>query len=181
MVKDKIVQFVSFETPLDEEQFITQWEQYNRSVNSDLDVTLHQSEKNGQFNYIALHRYAAGELKFSFTRAKKSSRNAEPQIKAKQAGGYLLVEEQRAGETHPDEKKVFAFSTAVFTKAADYKLLAQYGKLNIYNAYYENCQYGFILEFFVKGSQLPAFLEQLQTFDHFTTGVFKECALQHHQ
>ncbi len=178
MVKDKIVQFVSFETSLNEEQFITQWEQYNRSVNSDLYVTLQQSEKNGRFSYIAQHRCLPGELKFSFTRAKKSSRNPEPEIKARQAGGYLLLQEERAGEVRPNETKVFAFSTDTFTNAVDYKSLAAHGKLNIYGAYYENCQYTFILEFFIKSGSLAPLLEQLETFGTFATGVYKECALQ---
>ena len=45
MRADKIVQFVCFDTTLGSEQFIKRWEQYSRSVNSDLDVTVQQSEK----------------------------------------------------------------------------------------------------------------------------------------
>jgi len=178
MGEDKIVQFVSFETTLNTEQFITQWEQYNRSVNSDLDVSLQQSEKNGVFRYIAQHRCPAGELKFIFTRAKKSSRNPEPEIKAKQAGGYLMIQEERMNDAHANESKVFAFLTDPQADLNVYRQLSVQGKLNIYEAYYENCQYAFILEFFVKNKNLVALLEQLKLQNVPDTGVYKECALQ---
>lgn len=178
MGKDKIVQFVSFETSLDAEAFVTQWEQYNRSVNSDVDVSLQQSEKNGRFRYIAQHRCPGGELKFSFTRAKKSSRNPEPEIKARQAGGYLLIQEERTGDLHTNETKVFAFLGDPVTNLNNYRQLKAKFKLNIYEAYYENCQYAFILEFFIKNDSLPSLLEQLKILDAPEIGVFKECALQ---
>jgi hypothetical protein len=178
MSEDKIVQFVCFETTLNTEQFIMQWEQYNRSVNSDVDVTLQRSENNGVFKYIAQHRCPAGELQFVFTRAKKSSRLPEVEIKAKQAGGYLIVQAERINDAHPDESKVFAFLTDPSASLDVYRQLANHDKLNIYEAYYENCQYAFILEFYVKNKHLTALLEQLKSNAVHETGVYKECALQ---
>ncbi|MEO6313506.1 MAG: hypothetical protein ABIU63_03935 [Chitinophagaceae bacterium] len=178
MGEDKIVQFVCFETILNTEQFVTQWEQYNRSVNSDVDVTLQQSENNGVFKYIAQHRCAVGELKFIFTRAKKSSRTPEPEIKAKQAGGYLVVQAEKINDAHPDESKIFAFLTDATTNLDVFRQLTNRGKLNIYEAYYENCQYAFILEFFVKNKFLSPLLEQLKAHTVHEVGVYKECALQ---
>jgi hypothetical protein len=179
MGEDKIVQFVSFETTLNTEQFISQWEQYSRSVNSDLDVSLQQSEKNGVYRYISQHRGsgAAGELKFVFTRAKKSSRVPEPEIRAKQAGGYLMVQEERMNDVHVNESKVFAFLTDPLTDLGVYRQLINHGKLNIYEAYYENCQYAFILEFFVKNKFLTTLLEQLKSFNIPDMNVYKECTL----
>ena len=56
MREDKIVQFVVFETTLAKEQFLMQWEQFTRSVNSDQDVTLQQSEKNGLMPLLTIIR-----------------------------------------------------------------------------------------------------------------------------
>ncbi|MEO5685473.1 MAG: hypothetical protein ABIQ88_22695 [Chitinophagaceae bacterium] len=178
MGEDKIVQFVCFETTLNTEQFIAQWEQYNRSVNSDVDVTLQRSEKNGSFKYIAQHRCAEGELQFVFTRARKSSRTPEVEIKAKQAGGYSIVQAERINDAHPDESKVFAFLTDPTAALDVYRQLPHHGKLNIYQAYYENCQYAYVLEFFVKNKNLVTLLEQLTALHVPETGVYKECALQ---
>ena len=49
MREGKLVHFVCFETALDKERFVNRWEDYSRPVNSDLDVTLQQSEKDGMF------------------------------------------------------------------------------------------------------------------------------------
>lgn len=178
MGEDKIVQFVCFETTLDTAAFITKWEQYNRSVNSDADVTLQRSARNGAFKYIAQHRCTAGELQFIFARAKKSSRLPEVEIKARQAGGYAIVQAERINDAHPDESKVFAFLADPQPVLANYRQLVNHGKLNIYEAWYENCQYTYILEFFVKNKHLLPLLDQLKALHVQETGVYKECALQ---
>jgi len=178
MGEDKIVQFVSFETTLNTEQFVMQWEQYNRSVNSDADVTLQQSENKDAFKYIAQHRCAAGELQFVFTRAKKTSRMPEVEIKAKQAGGYLVVQTERLNDAHPDESKIFVFLSNANVGPEALRHLPNHGKLNIYEAYYENCQYAYILEFFVKNKHLSPLIEQLKIHGVHDFGVYKECALQ---
>ena len=138
MRANKIVQFVYFETILPFEQFITQWEQFNRSVNSDLDVTLQQSAKNGMFRYIAQHRYAAGEFQFVFTKAGRSSRTPEVEIKAKQAGGYSILQAEKMEDAAADESKVFVFVIRPQAELTAYKQLQAHSKLNIYEAYYEN-------------------------------------------
>jgi len=174
----KIVQFVCFETTLDTEQFIKRWEEYSRSINSDLDVTLQQSEKDGLFRYIAQHRCAAGELQFVFTQAKRSSRTPQVGIKTKQAGGYSILQSERMNDAHADESKVFAFLIYPQTDLNVYRQLSAHSKLNIYEAYYENCQYAFILEFFLKNKYVTELLEQLKQYDAAEIGIFKECILQ---
>ncbi len=178
MRRNKIVQFVCFDTILASEQFIKRWEQYSRSVNSDLDVTLQQSEKNGGFRYIAQHRCPPGELQFVFTKEGRSSRTPQVEIKAKQAGGYSISQEERANDVHAGESKVFAFLINPQTDLNVYRQLSANGKLNIYEAYYENCQYAYILEFFVKNKYMAELLEQLKQYDVPEIGIYKECVLQ---
>lgn len=178
MGMDKIVQFVCFETILDSELFIKQWEQYNRSANSDEDVTLQQSEKKSIFKYIAQHRNVSGEFKFVFTKSGKSSRTPEVEIKAKQAGGYSILQAERKDNVFTNEIKVFAFLGNPQTDLNIYKQLSSSGKLNIYEAYYENCQYAYILEFFVKKELAEDLLAQLKLNDITDTGIYKECILQ---
>ncbi|MEP6595721.1 MAG: hypothetical protein ABJA71_07225 [Ginsengibacter sp.] len=178
MRKNKIVQFVCFDTTLGSEQFIKRWEQYGRSVNSDLDVTLQQSEKKGVFRYIAQHRCLPGELQFIFTKEGRSSRTPQVEIKAKQAGGYSISQEERTNDVHLGESKVFAFLVNPQTDLNVYRQLSAHGKLNIYEAYYENCQYAYVLEFFVKDKYVAELLEQLKQYDVPETGIYKECVLQ---
>ena len=108
MKKDKIVQFVFFETTLDSEAFILQWEQYKRSVNSDINVTLQQQVlKNGAFKYISQHRSSSGE--FQFILGKRSSKTPEVEIKRKQAGGYSVLQHGSNNDLNADESKIFVF------------------------------------------------------------------------
>ena len=178
MRQDKTVQFVCFETTLDTERFISQWEHFTRSANSDVDVTLQQSEKNGVFKYIAQHRYAAGEFQFVFTKATRSSRTPEIEIKAKQAGGYSILQLERSTDARADESKIFVFLTNSQTDLALYKQLSIAGKLNIYEAYYENCQYAYILEFYVKNKNAAELMAQLKLLEPNEVRIYKECILQ---
>lgn len=178
MKAEKIVQFVYFETALDSEQFINKWEEFARSVNSDLDVTLQQSEKNGVFRYIAQHRCPAGEFQFLFTKGKKTSRTPEIGIREKQAGGYSILQYERKSEALHDESKLFVFLSDPRSNLDTYRKLFSQSKLNIYEAYYENCQYAYILEYFVKSKLVPELIEQLKTQDGAEIGVYKECLLQ---
>ena len=177
MREDKVVQFVCFETKLSPEQFIIHWEQYTRSVNSDLDVILQQSEKNSLFKYIAQHRFPAGELQFVFEKARRSSRTPEVEIKARQAGGYSILQSQRTNDAHEDESKIFVFLVHSPADLNTYKQLSAHSKLNIYEAYYENCKYACILEFFVKDKYAANLLEQVKLHTSDEIGVYKECVL----
>lgn len=177
MMPDKKVQFVCFETTLDKQQFIKRWESYTRSLNSDADVTLQQSEKDGIFRYIAQHRLVDGELQFIFSKEGRTSRIAQERIKTKQIGGYAIMHEERPERAIGNESKIFIFITDQKTNLGPYKKLSCPFKLNIYEAYYENCKYSCILEYFVKTKQVASLLEELQQFDPNEMGIYKECLL----
>jgi hypothetical protein len=177
MRNDKIVQFVSFETTLDTEKFIAKWEQYKRSINSDSDVILQQSEKNGLFRYVVQHFCDAGELQFVFSNTKKPSRIPEVEIKTKQLGGYSMMQTERTNDARPDESKAFAFLTNPVANLDSYRQLPVSIKLNIYEAYYENCQFAYVLEYFVKNKLVAELRQQLKQFDGIETAIYKECSL----
>jgi len=174
MRKEKVVHFVCFDTVLGREPFLAQWEQYTRSVNSDQDVTMQQSEKNGQYKYIAQHRCVAGELQFLFSKNRRSSKTPEVEIKMKQAGGYSLLQEEKQNDTQSDERKVFAFITVPQTDLEKFRELGEHAKLNIYEAYYENCQYAYILEYFVNKKFAKELTDNLNLEQVEETSVFKE-------
>ncbi|MEO8771944.1 MAG: hypothetical protein ABI402_17740 [Ferruginibacter sp.] len=177
MIKDKVVQFVCFETKLNCDQFLIQWEHFNRSTNSDLDVILQHSEHNAVFRYIAQHRCIAGELNFAFTKGKKSSHTPEIGIKTKQAGGYSILQEEKKNDVSAGESKLFSFITDPTTDLSIYKQLSAYSKLNIYQAYYENCSYAYILEFFVKNKYVSVLQEQLKLISGIDCRIYHEMSV----
>jgi hypothetical protein len=177
MRSDKIIHFVSFETSLDREHFINKWENFVRSVNSDTDVTLQESKKNNLFRYIAQHRCDSDEFRFIFTKAAKITRSKEVEIKVKQIGGYSIVQEEKSGDAAMNESKLFAFLISPGIDLNPYKELEIQNKLNIYEAYYENCEYAYILEFFVKNKYVAEFAELLKQYNPSEVGIYKECLL----
>jgi hypothetical protein len=179
MVKEQVVQFVHFETKLDREAFITQWEQYSRLVNHDLKVTLQQCRKNNYFQYIAQHRCAADEFDFVFEKRPRTRNNfaAEP-IRVERLGGYRILLSERESDLRPDERKILVFLSNTKSGLDTYRSVCSEGKLNIYEAYYENSRYAYILEFFVKKDFAPKSMDLLAQFHPAEIGIYEEYRLE---
>lgn len=174
MATDKKVQFVCFETTLDKEPFMKRWEEYTRSSNSNADVTLQQSEQKGLFRYIAQHRFLSGELQFVFSKKPRASKVVQTQIKTTQPGGYSILQAERLDVAAANERKIFIFLTDPQADLTTYKELPVTFKLNIYEAYYENCKYAYILEYFVKSKDAELLQEQLKLHDVTDVDIYKE-------
>jgi len=174
MRQDKIVQFVCFETTLDNDQFIAQWEQFTKPANITQEVTLQQSEKNGLFRYIAQYRCTVGEFGFVFSKARRSPHTPATSIRVDQMGGYSILQFQRTSDVKSDESKVFAFLINSEGDLNIYNKICPSAKLNIYEAYYENCHYTHILEFFVKNEFAEELVHQLKQYDVTEIRIYKE-------
>jgi hypothetical protein len=179
MKEASIVHFVCFDTTLDITPFMQRWEEYTRSVNSDTNVTMQQSITKNSFRYIAQHYCRAGELRFTFTKASRRSPHiAHISITELEAGGYSVLQAERKGNTHANESKVFVFINSAQTDIEAYRHLSVHGKLNIYSAYYENCKYSFIMEYFIPNQYAAELVEQLNKFAGVKTGIYKQYAIQ---
>jgi hypothetical protein len=178
MRQDSVIQFVCFETILDKGPFMAKWEHFTRSVGSDQDVTLQQSKKDDHFMYLAQHRCTTGQFKFFFEQTKRSSKDREISIRAKPIGGYSLLQSERKFSSAKGEIKLFAFITDNRADLEPYKKLAEKGDLNIYEPYYENSSYAYILEYFIHHSHAEELLGQLKQLDANEAGIYKEFILQ---
>ena len=176
METNEKVQFVCFETTLDKEQFSKRWEQFRHSLNSNKDVTLHQNETEGRFNYVAQHRFTSGELEFKFSNEGRNSRIVQVPIKSILAGGYSILQANRLHNAAGNERKIIIFLSDPRADLKIYKQLFVAGNLNIYEAYYENCRYSYILEYYIKAKDSLAMLDQLKQYDIADIGIFKEYA-----
>ncbi|HXS57724.1 MAG TPA: hypothetical protein VN726_16435 [Hanamia sp.] len=177
MTPNTKVQFILFDTILPAEPFMKRWKEYTRSSNSDADVTLQQSSHHGGFRYIAQHRFAREEVQFVFAKEKRSSRIPQESIRSQMAGGYAISQAGRLSDTGPGERKVFAFITDPATDLTIFKDLSRQGQLNIYEPYYENCKYCFILEYFVKRKPAGGLVEQLKNLEIMDAAVYQECKI----
>jgi hypothetical protein len=177
MTPNTKVQFVFFETILSAEPFMKRWNEYTRPSKRDKDVTMQQSEKKDIFIYIAQHRFESGELHFLFAKEGRASRIPREKIKITQVGGYSVLQAERLAQSVVGESKVFIFLTDANADLSVFKELKVNNKLNIYQAYYENCTYAYILEYFVKNNYVARLLEELKQYTTTETGIYKECTL----
>ena len=176
MAEDIKVHFVCFETTLDSELFMKRWKEFNRSSYSDMDVTLQKSKKNNLFLYIAQHRFETKDQQFEFAKEPKSTRVVQERIKTTIAGGYVMLRPEFRHEATMGESKIFIFLADAKTDLTAYKTMPVSNKLNIYKAYYENCGYAYILEYFVKNKHAVELTEHLKKYDSSETGIYREYA-----
>jgi len=177
MKEKTIVQFVVFETTLDSREFFVRWEQYNRSVNDEATATLQRHVlENGKFKYISQHKCSSNEFSFVLNKERRTAKNPVAEIRKKLTGGYSAIQLEYDGEMKADESKIMIF---VLDQSADldgFRQFSVHGKLNIYEAYYENCEFAYILEFFVKNEYASDVLQQLKILTSFAeAGIYTEC------
>lgn len=177
MKQKTIVQFVVFETALDSSEFFVRWEQYHRSLNDEATATLQRHVlKNGKFKYVSQHKCASNEFQFVFNKERRTSKKPVAEIRKKLTGGYSAIQLEYTGEMKADESKIMIF---VLDQSADldsFRQFSVHGKLNIYEAYYENCEFAYILEFFVKNEYAADVLQQLEILTSFAeAGIYTEC------
>lgn len=176
MNKDNIVQFIGFVTKLKLEDFSQTWEHYCRQFKKDPGANLLQSaaEKNNfKYRFISQHHCGTADFRFAFMKGRNSEHFPEQTAKVVQLGGYTTIQTQHDSTDSGKAVKVLAFLDHREYEIDFYKTLPC-SSLNIYQAYYENCSYGYILEYFVKADEAEELTTQLKNRNWNESGVFKE-------
>ena len=177
-IKDAIVQFVCYETNMNTEEFVMQWERFTkRFLNKGIEVTLQeQMFARNKFRFISRNVWPQDSFQFVFMEGRLSHNFPEGHVKVVEAGGYtpLQIECNHA----KDATKIMVFAKNPKTDTESYKKMTGYQHLNIYEAYYESCKYAYILEFFVKEMNVTDFRKQLDLKNNLTEiGVYKEYSM----
>lgn len=179
--KDTIVQFVCFITKLELDEFAPKWEQFAKRLTGkkqETDLQEHISESKNKFRYISRHEWAAEDFQFSFMNDRKSEHFPEQNVKVVQIGGYISQTTKKYHEKDSDVTLI-SFISHNETDMDFYRQLTLPHHLNIYQAFYENCTYGYILEFFVPENDSQELLEQLKQRPDAETGMYKACLAEH--
>jgi hypothetical protein len=179
MKKNTIVHFVGFVTPLEPDTFIPAWEQYAKRFMGKKNGSTFQQDilaRKNKPNYLSRHEWDEPGFDFSFMNGRRSEHFPEHNIRVVQLGGYLLMDPDLAQANKEKDTKVISFISHDETDLGFYrKLPCRYLRVN--QAYYESCQYGYILEFFVNESGVDQLLELLKQREKLETGVYREPAL----
>jgi len=180
MKKDSIIQFVCFITHLDFEEFVVKWEHYAKQfmTNSGA-MTLQQgAETKSRYKYVSQHEYRQEGFRFAFMKGRSSEHFPEQKVKVIQAGGYMPVQIE-CRHLEEGDVKVMAFISHNETDIDFYSQVSLYRHLNIYQAYYESCTYGYILEFFTPETDAHELVEQLKTRAGIDVALYRECLVPH--
>ncbi len=183
MKKDTIFQFVCFDTPLTPGEFLPLWESFAEKFisNRASAISLHQQDGNkNKFRYISKNEWPSNDFQFVFQKGKISDKFPAGQVKVIQAGGYSPVQIEHPKKTEKGELRIVAFINDSRTSLDFYRQLNTYRHLNIYEAYYENSLFTYVLEFFVKEPDAPGIIEQLKKQSLQTEAfAYRECVLEH--
>ncbi len=178
MKKDAIIQFVCFVTTLGEDEFAPQWEKFAKKLkrNSDPDLQQQTSATKNRFRFISRHEWTEQDIQFSFMNNKRAEHFPEHSVRVVQIGGYIPFLIKKKNNIEEDGfVKLMAFIGHNENDIDFYSQLPQARHSNIYQAFYENCTYGYVMEFFIaekESAELLALLKQRSGVD---VGIYKEC------
>jgi hypothetical protein len=182
MQKGSIIHFVGFITAIEPEDFVSQWEQYARHFKTRSGGMFLQQQQEAdtkfRFKYLSRHEYREGDIRFSFMKERSSEHFPEQQVKVVQAGGYSPLQVECKNPGNSKDVTVMVFVSPRKNDMDFYRQLT-YHKLNIYEAYYENCTYSHILEFLVTETDVSEILLQLKLIPGIEVSVYKECMVPH--
>ena len=182
MKKDKIFQFVGFITNLGPDEFAPKWEQYaKRLMMKKAEPALLQqvSGTKSKFRYISQHEWPDQDFQFSFMDERRSEHFPEHNVKVVQTGGYIPLSFERRHPEEENDVKLIAFIGHNETDIEFYRRLPLYHHLNIYQAFYESCSHGYVMEFIVPEKNADELLLQLKQRSNTETGVYRDCFVPH--
>lgn len=182
MKKDTIVQFVGFVTNLDLDVFAPEWERFAKKViDKKNEPSLQQQvpDTKAKFKYVSQHEWFDRDSNLRFMDDKKSVHFPEQQVRVVQIGGYITLQFKKRQDTDDNQVRLIAFISHNETDIGFYSELPLNGHLDIYQAYYESCAYGYVLEFFVPETDAEELMLQLKQRLGVEAGIYKESFVPH--
>lgn len=175
MKEETIVQFVCFITDLETEEFGTEWKGYTETLKATKTKTILYRQTAGEniYRYVSKFEWPESDFQFTFMKERKSGRFSESKVRALQMGGYITIEQHENYAARSTDTTIIAFIHHNETDISYYKQLPSYSQLNIHQAYYENCNYGHVLEFIVPAKDTDALLLSLEKRPGVHVAVYK--------
>lgn len=175
-MKKNITQFVCFETNVDFDKFIGNWEHYAKKFESKEVKTnlLEQMNVKSRYKYVSQHMASPDELQFTFMKEKRSVILPESKIKVIQAGGYKPMPSITKHPESSDAVKILLFVPKSVFDIEPFKEL-DFSSLHIFEAYFESCNYSYVLEFIIGESAGEEMIKEIKNLLHNPdVGMYKE-------
>ena len=177
MQNENILQFVGYITQLNSDEFLLQWESFAKENKmGDSSVVLQQgNETKGKYRFLSIHNCRKDEFNFDFMKSRKSRVFPEQKVKVMQTGGYINIGPHLSHVSEEAELRILVFLSPAITNLDFFNQLPFNQYMRVYQAYYENCTYGHILEFFITEVELPVLMAQLMAGPIIDIAVYRNC------
>ncbi len=177
MKKDSIIHFVGFTTDIGFDEFIVKWDYYARQVSTGNSAVVLQQDTDtkSRFKYVSQHKLKNDDIMFTFMKGRNSEHFADQKVRVVNIGGYTALQ---TGCKHPEENtdtRLIVFISHNETDINFYRQLLPPDCINLYQAYYESCAYGYIAEFFLPEAGVADLAEQLKIRTGCEVSQYKEC------
>jgi hypothetical protein len=182
MKKDTIFQFVCFITNLGVEEFAPKWEHYAKRLQLKKTEPSLQQQVPGtksRFRYISHHEWPDQDFQFSFMDERRSEHFPEHNVKVVQTGGYIPLYVEKRQPEEDNDVKLIAFISHNETDIEFYRRLPHYHRLHIYQAFYESCSFGYVMEISISEKDADDLILQLKQRPGVETGIYRECLVPH--
>ena len=178
MNKDSIVQFVRFVSSLEPDEFMEIWRPFARLLCDDRESILLEemvpAKTSSRLSYVSQHICSPEDFSFAFMKGKTTAHLPEHKASVKQLGGYLPIQIQSPRNNPKVNSRILSFVGHGEMELAFYQQQTfQY--LNIYEAYFENCAYNYVLEYFVEPEKATDLLAELNNRTNVEAARFKVC------
>ncbi len=176
-----MIYFVGFMTDIGFDEFVVKWEFYAKQVSSSHHsaVLQQETEAKTRFKYVSQHKLKNDSISFSFMKGRSSEHFAEQKVKVVNLGGYSVVHNGNSHSQENSENRLIAFIGHNDTDISFYKDLLPLRQTNLYEAYYENCAFGYIMEFFPAEKDADDLLRQLKSRPGVEVSVYRESLAPH--
>ncbi|HUR67257.1 MAG TPA: hypothetical protein VMZ03_12985 [Chitinophagaceae bacterium] len=173
-------QFVGFVTRTGPDQFIPEWEPYAKKLQQKkqeprlLELT---ADVKNRYRYLSKHEWPDGDFNFSFMNKRKSEHFPELNVQVVQLGGYMPVLPKKKYMEETEDIRLLAFINHSETDIDFYRHLSMVRHLTVYEAYYESCTYGHIIEFVTREANVEELLLLLEKRPGVTAASYRECTV----
>lgn len=181
MKKDSPLYFVGFITDIGFDEFIQKWDYYAKQESTtNFAVVLQQeTESKTRFKYVSHHKLKNDNITFTFMKGRNSEHFADQKVRVVNIGGYTPMLALYNHPTKNNDTRLLAFLSHNETDIDFYRQLLPIECVNIYQAYYESCTYGYVVELFLPEIAAEGLLQQLKTRPGIEVSLYKECMVPH--
>jgi hypothetical protein len=182
MKNNGIIQFVGFITSLDSDTFVSSWDQYARAFLNEPGAHILQESTvdKSRFKYVSRHASEQGDLRFRFMKGRETEHFAGQKVKVVQAGGFMPMEQQPSPKRNgANGSKVIAFHSHNENDIDSYRIISGINAQQVYQAYYESCLYGYIIEYIAAPASIAELLIELNARPGCDASNYKSCLVPH--